>query len=77
MFPNKISLLILADAENTTTTTNIKPNENHMSFEEIFSYAGLNCAFCVHPDLQHKDKKGDVKIVSYSAKNIEDTGQTL
>jgi hypothetical protein len=77
MFPNKISLLILADAENTTTTTNIKPNENHMSFEEIFSYAGLNCAFCVHPDLQHKDKKGDVKIVSYSAKNIEDTDQTL
>jgi hypothetical protein len=57
--------------------TNIKPNENHMSFEEIFSYAGLNCAFCVHPDLQHKDKKGDVKIVSYSAKNIEDTDQTL
>jgi hypothetical protein len=77
MFPNKISLLILADAENTTTTTNIKPNENHMSFEKIFSYAGLNCAFCVHPDLQHKDKKGDVKIVSYSAKNIEDTDQTL
>jgi hypothetical protein len=30
--------------------TNIKPNENHMSFEEIFSYAGLNCAFCFHPE---------------------------
>jgi hypothetical protein len=41
--------------------TKTKPEENHISFEEIFSYAGLNCAFCFHPDLQHKDEKGECK----------------
>jgi hypothetical protein len=39
----------------------MKDDENNISFEELFSYAGLNCAFCFHLDWQHKNGKGECK----------------